>query len=99
MTGPAPSARTLSMVEAYEAGHTLREVAEQFDVSYQAVHQALQRNAPSIMRPQTETRFPSVGKPGHELYRQGKCKVCEVPLFGYRPESRKLCGHCEGLLL
>ncbi len=94
MSGPPPTKRTLMMVEAYKAGGNIREVAEQFGVSFQAVHQAIKRQAPSAMRPQTQTRFPSVGKPGHELYKQGKCRTCETPLFGYRPEPRNICGHC-----
>ena len=32
-----------------------------------------------------------------ELFYQGECKKCEVSLWGYRPEPRDLCGHCEGL--
>ncbi|KKL99991.1 hypothetical protein LCGC14_1808900 [marine sediment metagenome] len=97
MTGPAPTKRTRMMVEAYKAGGTLREVAAQFGVSMQRVQQVVERHAPEAMRPRGETRFPSVGKPGHELYHQGKCKTCEVSLWGYRPEPRELCGHCEAI--
>lgn len=97
MTGPAPTKRTLLMVEAYKAGGTLKEVAGQFGVTPQRVHIAIKRHAPEAMRPQTETRFPSVGPPGHELYRVGTCVKCEVALFAYRPEPRDICGHCEAL--
>ena len=94
MTGPAPSKRTLMMVEAYKAGGTLREVAKKYGVSFQHVQQSIQRHAPESMRPPHTTKFPSVGKPGHELYRVGTCRDCEVALFAYRPESREICGHC-----
>ncbi len=99
MTGPAPTKRTLRMVEDYEFGATVAEVGEIYGVSKQRVAAIVKRHAPSAMRPRGETRFPSVGKPGHELYRQGKCKKCEVSLWGYRPEPRELCGHCETTLL
>ncbi len=97
MTGPAPTARTRMMVESYEAGATLAEVGQLFGVSKQRVNALVKRHAPSAMRPRGEMRF--VGKSGHELYLQGKCKTCEVSLFGYRPEPRELCGHCETTLL
>ena len=87
------------MVEEYVDGATLDEVRLFYGVSKQRVAAAVKRHAPSAMRPRGETRFPSVGPPGHELYRQGKCKTCEVSLFGYRPEPRELCGHCETTLL
>ena len=96
MTGPVPTTRTLMMVEAYKAGGTLLEVAEQFGVTAQRVRTAIKRHAPSAMRPQTETRARSVGPPGHELFKQGKCRLCEVSLWGYRPEPRELCGRCAG---
>ena len=96
MSGPPVSQRTLMMVEAYKAGGTLVEVAEQFGVTMQRVHIAIKRHAPKAMRPQTETRGRSVGPPGHELFKQGKCRICEVSLWGYRPDvTRELCGHCE----
>ncbi len=97
LRGPAPTERTRMMVEAYQAGGVLHEVAEQFGVSRQRVHQAIRRHAPEAMRPKTVTRFRSVGPPGHELYRVGSCKKCEVALFAYRPVSRELCGHCEAI--
>ena len=95
MTGPPPTKRTLMMVEAYKAGGTLLEVAAQFGVTPQRIHIAIKRHAPKAIRPQTETRFPSVGPPGHELYPVGTCVKCEVPLFAYRPIAREICGHCE----
>ncbi len=97
MTGPAPTLRTRMMVEAYEAGATLSEVGQLYGVSKQRVASIVKRHAPTAMRPRGETRSPSVGPPGHELYRQGKCKTCEVSLWGYRPEPREFCGHCEAL--
>ncbi len=99
MTGPAPSKRTLGMVEAYEAGGTLAEVGRMYGVSKQRVNAIMKRHAPSAMRPQTMTRFPSAGLPGHELYTVGQCKKCEVSLHSYRPEPREICGHCEETLL
>ena len=95
MSGLAPTKRTLMMVEAYKAGAPLLKVAEMFGVTPQRVHIAIKRHAPSAMRPQTETRFPSVGPSGHELYRVGTCGKCEVALFAYRPIAREICGHCE----
>ncbi len=97
MTGPPPTKRTLMMVEAYKVGGTLREIAEQFGVTVQRVHHVVNCHEPEAMRPRGETRFPSVGKPGHELYKQGKCRTCETPLFGYRPEPREICGHCAAV--
>ncbi len=64
MTGPPPTKRTLMMVEAYKAGGTLREIAEQFGVTVQRVHHVVNCHEPEAMRPRGETRFPSVGKPG-----------------------------------
>lgn len=97
MSGPAPTKRTLGMVEAYEAGATLVEVGKLYGVSKQRVNAVIKRHAPSAMRPQTTTRFPSAGPPGHELYMVGKCRVCEAPLGSYRPVARDICGHCEEL--
>ncbi len=34
----------------------------------------------------------SVGKPPDLLYKQGKCRFCEIPLFGKKPVTRNLCG-------
>ncbi len=99
MTGPAPTKRTRMMVESYEAGATLAEVGLVFGVSKQRVNAIVKCHAPSAMRPRGETRFPSVGPLGHELYHQGKCKACEVSLWGYRPVPRELCGHCAETLL
>ncbi len=91
MSGPA--------VEAYEAGATLTEVGELFGVTKQCVHTAVKNHNPSAMRPQTVTRYRSVGQPGQELYTVGICRVCEVQLGSYRPIARDICGHCEGKLL
>jgi hypothetical protein len=82
------------MVEAYKAGGTLREVGRQFGVTPQCVHIHVKRHAPEAMRAQTETRPRSIGPLGHELFKQGKCRLCKVSLWGYRPEPRWFCGHC-----
>ena len=97
MTGPAPTRRTRMILEAYEAGGTLAEVGQIYGVSKQRVASIVKRHAPSAMRPRGETRFPSVGLPGGELYLQGKCETCEVSLWGYRPELREICGHCKAI--
>lgn len=94
MSGPAPTQRTLDMVEAYQVGATLDEVADLYGVSMQRVHEAVQRHAPESMRPQGQTTFKSVGPPGHELYMVGKCKDCGIALGSYRPIARKICGEC-----
>ena len=31
-----------------------------------------------------------------DLYKQGTCKKCFIPLFGYKNERRYLCGDCAG---
>lgn len=90
-----PSDKVREMIEVYKSGATLHEVAKQFGVLMQSVHKSIQRHAPSAMRPPHITRFPSVGPPGHELYRVGTCSGCEAALFAYRPEPREICGHCE----
>ena len=92
-----PSDKVREMVEAYEAGATLCEVAAQFGVLMTTVHKHIQRHALRAMRPPYITRLASVGPPGRELYRQGTCKTCEVSLWGYRPEPRALCGHCANM--
>ena len=97
MTGPVPTKRTRLMVEAYEAGATLAEVGRVFGVTKSRTHSVIKRHAPRAMRPPTQKRFASVGKPGEEIYRVGSCKKCEVALFAYRPVARELCGRCEGL--
>ncbi len=50
MTGPAPSARTRMMVEAYGAGGSLSRVAWIFGVSKHRVSLAVKRHAPGSMR-------------------------------------------------
>lgn len=95
MSGPAPSARTLGMVEAYQAGATLAEVAAMFGVREQRVHAAVKRHAPEAMRLPHVKTFPSAGPPGAEIYAVGDCKKCGVRLLSYRPEAYELCGHCE----
>ncbi len=95
MSGPGTTKRTLMMVEAAKAGGTLHEVADIFGVSPQRVQQAVDQHAPESKRPRGQTRFPSVGPPGHELYRVGSCRKCEVALFAYRPVSCELRGHCK----
>ncbi len=37
----------------------------------------------------------SVGPEGSELFLQGKCKKCKIPLFGREPKERDLCGECS----
>ncbi len=98
MTGPPPTARTLMMVEAYKAGGTLREIAEQFGVTMQCVHIHVKRHAPEAMRPAHTRKYRSAGKPGHEIYRVGSCKSCEIALFAYRPEPRDICGRCAAVV-
>ncbi len=29
------------------------------------------------------------------LHKQGKCKHCSIPLYGYSNTRRYVCGHCE----
>jgi|15BtaG_2_1085339.scaffolds.fasta_scaffold120607_2 hypothetical protein len=41
------------------------------------------------------TEYISVGKT-NPLVKQGKCKNCGVPLYGYKFERRYVCGDCEG---
>ena len=93
MSGPAPTKRTLMMVESYQAGATMNEVATLFGVTAQRVQQAVHRHAPEIVRPGSG-RFPAAGPAGHEIYRVGSCTKCEIALFAYRPEPRELCGRC-----
>ena len=95
MSAKGPTKRTLLMVEAYKAGGTLVEVGRQFGVASQCVYIHVKRYAPESIRPHGETRPRSVGPPGHELFRQGTCRDCEVSLWAYRPTPRDLCGHCK----
>lgn len=30
-----------------------------------------------------------------DLYKQGKCRTCSIPLFGYKNVRRYLCGDCS----
>ncbi len=92
--GPKTTSRTRAMVEAYEAGATLAEVGQLYGVSKQRAHAVVKRHARSAMRPQTMTRFRSVGPKGQELYMVGQCKVCEAPLGSYRPIAQEFCGDC-----
>ena len=39
----------------------------------------------------------SVGPETDKLYLQGKCQICEIPLFGRGPKQRDFCGECEDL--
>ncbi|KKL61447.1 hypothetical protein LCGC14_2195220 [marine sediment metagenome] len=50
MSGPAPTKRTLMMVEAYQAGGSLRLVAWIFGCSKNRVNLAVKRHAPEAMR-------------------------------------------------
>ncbi len=93
MSGPPPTARALLMVEAYAAGGSFLQVAKQFGVTPQCVHTHVRRHAPKSIRPRGQTKLASVGALGQELFKQGKCRVCEVSLWGYRPTARTLCGY------
>ena len=64
MTGPAPTARTRSMVEDYELGATLAEVGEIYGVSKQRVAAILKRHAPSY-RPEPRVAYRGVGEWDH----------------------------------
>ncbi len=37
--------------------------------------------------------FLYVGPERDRLYKQGKCRVCGIPLFGKEPIERDVCGH------
>ena len=50
MSGPPPTRRTLMMVEAYQAGGSLRLVAWIFGCSKNRVNLAVKRHAPGAMR-------------------------------------------------
>lgn len=43
-----------------------------------------------------EQGFLFVGPPGDRLYKQGKCRVCEIPIFGKETVRKDLCNddHC-----
>lgn len=57
MSGPPPSLKTLQMVEAYKAKDaSLREIASQFGVSMQRVHDAVRKYAPEAMRSRVRRR-------------------------------------------
>ncbi|MDH3914198.1 MAG: hypothetical protein OEU09_23210 [Rhodospirillales bacterium] len=42
-------------------------------------------------------RRPPPGKQWHDLVKQGVCRVCEIPLYGWTPVAREVCGndHCQ----
>ncbi|MGI9297789.1 MAG: hypothetical protein ACR2QC_07815 [Gammaproteobacteria bacterium] len=46
-----------------------------------------------------QTQLPSVGdgKKQRRLFKQGTCKTCKIPLYGYKEGRRDQCGHddCE----
>lgn len=44
--------------------------------------------------PPEREEFLSLGPPSDRLYKQGKCGVCKIPLFGLKPKKRAYCGLC-----
>lgn len=42
-------------------------------------------------------RQPPPGKKWHDFVKQGKCRVCKIPLYGWDPIERDVCGnsHCQ----
>jgi hypothetical protein len=42
-------------------------------------------------------RQPPIGKQWSDFVKQGKCRVCEIPLWGWTAAKRDVCGndHCQ----
>ena len=42
-------------------------------------------------------RQPPAGKTWADFQKQGVCKVCQIPMFGWSPLERDCCGdeHCQ----
>ena len=42
-------------------------------------------------------RRPPPGKQWHDFVKQGTCRVCRIPLYGWEPVEREVCGnsHCQ----
>ena len=43
--------RNRKLVQLYQKGHSIRQVASKLGMTFQRVHQLLQREAPKIIRP------------------------------------------------
>ena len=39
--------------------------------------------------------FITVGPASDQLFKQGMCKLCRIPLFGREPVKRDICGICR----
>ena len=51
------------------------------------------------MTEEDRQEFLSVGPPSDRLFKQGKCQLCKIPLFGLEPKKRTYCGTCRQSLL
>ena len=45
-----------------------------------------------------EHDFKSVGPENGKLFLQGKCVLCQIPLFGNDPKKRDFCGDCQQIV-
>lgn len=94
------------LVEAYNSGKSLTQIAAQTGRSVEGVRQKLLK-AGVKMRPigkydhmpkkpkLADAQLPSCGKPPRLLYYQGNCGRCSIALYSWQDEMRELCGFCE----
>lgn len=54
--------RDEKLIELYRSGHSMREVGEAFDISFERVRKILRRSAPHLIRPIGDTRNHSSGR-------------------------------------
>lgn len=73
----------------YKHGCRIQHIADTLGISSLEVSSWLEYGKPD------EPEFKSVGPPNDRLYLQGKCKTCEIPLFGGEQVTREYCGECD----
>lgn len=76
----------------YEHGWRILTIADHLGMSAVQVASLLENGRRSEPDP---APLPHVGPPNDRLYKQGKCRGCEIPLFGGDPSPREWCGECD----
>ncbi|MGI9490460.1 MAG: hypothetical protein ACR2RF_32125 [Geminicoccaceae bacterium] len=75
----------------YGLGLSQRQIASRFPrLSPASISNYLEHGEPLEPEP-----LLSVGPPNDRLFKQGKCLICEIPLFGGEPITRDYCGECD----
>lgn len=75
----------------YHHGLSIGEITNLFGLSPVTVSNYLEYGESF----EPELQLKSVGPPNDKLFLQGKCLICEIPLFGGQEIRRDYCGECD----